>query len=129
MVSKCKNTGDIVGNNPVGGILGYAENAKVSFSTNEGYIMGSTSIGGILGSSKNCLISNCKNAGTIKATLGYAGSLGGFDNGESATANFQNTGEIISKTPADKINISNLLDIGKVKIMSNEHFGVIDKKD
>ena len=72
-ISNCVNTGTVVGQGFVGGIIGLANGNPIAPSpitncVNYGYIKGTNAVGGILGYmyNQNVNISNCVNAGVVE---------------------------------------------------------------
>ncbi len=86
-ISNCTVTGDINGNNEVGGICGYSSSGTVTISncTFSGTVTGSDySVGGICGDSNgNVNISNCKVTGNINASR-FVGGICGDNQGSSS---------------------------------------------
>ena len=110
-IDSCYNTGDVTGNNYIGGITGTFYGTKTSRITNcwnSGNITSlgtstSCGTGGIVGMNSTIdTITNCFNTGNVTATSQkYAGGIAGTM--ASVATNVYNTGDISAKTYAGGI--------------------------
>ena len=100
-IQNCYNTGEIIGEDRVGGIIGEAALAisdlyEIYDCYNEGNIIGSTYVGGIAGIS--CAdVYNCYNIGVVESDS-YAGGVVGSCNSYISVYNCYNLGEISATT-------------------------------
>lgn len=86
MIGNCTNTGDVSGNDYVGGISGNAR--LISDCTNNGSVKGNQSVGGIAGSkvAAGTSISGSENKGAVTG-VSYLGGIVGFADAGSVTDN------------------------------------------
>ncbi len=80
-ITNCYNTGSVIGNNYVGGIVGLSNASDIRNCHNAGVVTGSDYVGGIIGYIYNpSLLENCYNTGSVIGSndvggiVGYAGS-------------------------------------------------------
>ena len=102
-MSDSTNSGDVSGNNYVGGIFGYSTcyEGTIKASSSSSTVTGKAYIGCIAGEATNILIDNCKNTGSVIVSKGYTlidgtkySFVGGFVGKGSRAANCVNEVEI-----------------------------------
>lgn len=130
-IENCYNNGEIIGNEAVGGIMGYATfaNEKIVNSYNIGTVSGNKNIGGIsgmvVGNGVNySSVENCYNKGMIIGKDKYTGGITGQTN-YAKVLNSYNSGTISGKQAtggivgeqymkSERSNIQNCYNIGTV---------------
>ena len=103
-IKECKNSGEIVGEDKlVGGIIG-SSSGNINKCYNTGKVIGNIQVGGIIGITlinANSIITNCYNKGEVISKNGSAGGILGYTSDENATVTLKNTyniGKISGKT-------------------------------
>lgn len=93
-ITNCYNTSIVVGNNYVGGIVGYAYHGRTSDCYNTGDVTGNSYyVGGVAGTNEDySLITKCYNTGTIKSTSYSVGGVVGAN--RSSVTNCYNAGSV-----------------------------------
>ena len=103
VVQKCANFGDVVCNsNEAGGICGIVNTSEISECSNTGNIQGNEKVGGISGSSAtanndSCRIQHCFNSGQVFAGS-QAGGMLGYLNGQTQVFNSYNIGNVTANS-------------------------------
>ena len=100
IILECYNKGIVIGSlNDAGGIVGYANNGKISCCYNEGDVNNVYNrAGGIAGKIYNrSIVSNCYNKGFISSQESSAGGIIGYSENESQISNCYNVANVISE--------------------------------
>ena len=90
-VQNCYNTGTVIGNNYIGGVVGFHYDDTVSNCYNTGTVKGDDLVGGILGYTQDGNVSNCYNTGTVSGTDRVGGMWGGYRLGTLTNCYYLNT--------------------------------------
>lgn len=75
-ISRCMNTGAVLGEWGVGGLIGDAHNADIADCFNIGAVDSSEYAGGLIGYTADCTVSRCYNTGTVSAETAAGGIVG-----------------------------------------------------
>ena len=86
-VTNCYNTGSVIGEERVGGVIGYATTTNVTNCYNTGSVNGEKYVGGVVGYSRSAYngsttVANCYNTGSITGS-NYVGGVVGYNIGDS----------------------------------------------
>ena len=86
-VTNCYNTGSVIGEERVGGVIGYATTTNVTNCYNTGSVNGEKHVGGVVGYSRSAYngsttVANCYNTGSITGS-NYVGGVVGYNTGDS----------------------------------------------
>jgi len=81
-------TGSVTGNNPVGGIAGYINNSEISGSCSSGSITGSNDVGGIAGYVDNSTVTGSYSVGSVTVTGNSAGGIAGYVQDSEITVSY-----------------------------------------
>ncbi len=95
-IENCNVSGTVIGNQDVGGIVGFSHDIQITNCTNSANIDGESYVGGIAGEIFEGQIDNCTNAGSITATNMVGGIAGQIDY-KCTVSNSTNSGKIQTK--------------------------------
>jgi len=80
------STGDVSGDQTVGGLVGYNRSGSITGSYNTGSVSGNRHVGGLAGANPWGNITNCSNTGSVSGNFDVGGLVG--DNSESISTSF-----------------------------------------
>ncbi len=85
-VRDCFATGEVIGQNLLGGLIGYQPTASVKGCYAEGDVTGYSTIGGLIGQANSTVVQDSWASGSVTATNQIAGGLIGRMNAQSSVA-------------------------------------------
>lgn len=98
-VFSCTNEGEMIGEECVGGIVGYYNKTNdaetyIDGCSNSGTINGITKVGGVVGHTKDGTVMNCSNSGLVNGSGSYVGGVVGHLTHGGTCHSSSNTGNV-----------------------------------
>ena len=93
-IKNCYSTGNISGNNAVGGVAGSVGSASITDSHSTGTVSGESGVGGVAGNVFDASITNCYSTGNISVTNDIVGGVVGGVYDHTSITNCHSTGNI-----------------------------------